>query len=147
MSVPISHHKRGNVEMHNQSVHKGVAYKCDDCPIRQYRKKILKNILLVSIKGISHISDQHSFQATRKGNLDRHILSIQHQAKIVLKNTLNVLKGVIFNCDKCSYQATTKKTPKAHTFSVHIGVKYNFEECVYQEDLQLHLKVHRTEKQ
>ena len=51
-------------------------------------------------------------------------------------------KNVIYICDICDYQATTKKYLNQHMGIKHEEVVNNCDKCDYQSTAQIHLKEH-----
>ena len=69
--------KNSHLNIHIQSVHKGVKFACDQCSKQFSEKFSLRRHILSEHEGIKYLCNQCGYEANQLGNLSKHQKSLQ----------------------------------------------------------------------
>ena len=69
--------KNSHLNIHIQSVHKGVKFACDQCSKQFSEKCSLRRHILSEHEGIKYLCNQCGYEANQLGNLSKHQKSLQ----------------------------------------------------------------------
>ena len=92
---------------HNQSVHQGVKFRCDQCDYQATKQSHLTTHIQSIHEGIKYACDQCDYRASTQSSLTRHIQSVH--------------KSVKNACNQCDYQATRQGKLRRHIEINHRG--------------------------
>ena len=145
--------RKGCLNRHINSKHKGIKYSCNQCEYRATQKWILKNHILKMHTAI-HVQLKHpcifcSYQATTNGNLSKHVQLVHkiikipcvhcnHQTKTIFKLKKHIQNShADIESPRQQVKATERKSQKKPVLSV-----LNCDLCDYKAPQQNALKNH-----
>ena len=131
---PKEYTQTEHLKKHVEAIHGGIKYRCQQCPKEYNQSENLKTHVKITHEGQKFLCHHCSVTFGRKENLYSHIR--KHNSTITIPGS--------FQCQECEKTFSENYNLKRHVDIIHGGIKYKCQQCpkVYtsNENLKIHVK-------